>query len=279
MKKVVIILTIIIVILVGVLGFFGIQLKKSNVKISDILSSKKEVVVVETAAKNYGNRGNISQTERIKFLSQDDEYVVGMIGLEKSSLEKNFSNEDMIRFALNVATYRYKSILDTKKTQKGTTGYVVPTAMLNEITNEFFGISNVHFDQKNDKYYSRTYKAFLFDESIEKSLYYYPVSMEKIEVEKELMNADQVAATPSTSPSTSASTTPETSPEATSEIVVQTPKDEFTFITVDAIFVPDVNTDEFEKAKYEGAYEEKDVDNTIKFKFNSFGKLVSYQNM
>ena len=129
MKKVVIILTIVIVILVGVLGFLGIQLKKSNVKISDILSSKKEVVVVETSAKNYGNRGNISQTERIKFLSQDDEYVVGMIGLEKSSLEKNFSNEDMIRFALNVATYRYKSILDTKKTQKGTTGYVVQTAM------------------------------------------------------------------------------------------------------------------------------------------------------
>ena len=275
MKKVVIILTIVIVILVGVLGFLGIQLKKSNVKISDILSSKKEVVVVETSAKNYGNRGNISQTERIKFLSQDDEYVVGMIGLEKSSLEKNFSNEDMIRFALNVATYRYKSILDTKKTQKGTTGYVVPTAMINEITNEFFGNSNVYFDQKNDKYYSRTYKAFLFDESIEKSLYYYPVSMEKIEVDKELMNADQVAATPSTS----ASTTPEASPEATSEIVVQTPKDEYTFITVDAIFVPDANTDEFEKAKYEGAYEEKDVDNTIKFKFNSFGKLVSSQNM
>ena len=270
MKKVIIILSIVIVILIGVIGFFGYKLSKANIKVNDVLNEKIEDVVV-TEPKKYGNRGNISQTEKVKFLSNNDEYLVGMIGLGKSTEEKNFTNEDMIRFALNIAVYRYSNILETKKTKTGS-GYVVSTKMLNEITNEFFGNSNVSFDPKTNPYYSTANKAFIFSETIEKSLYYYPVSQEVLEVPLETTAA---ATTPSTTPA--AATEGEI---ATTETpVVEVPKKKYTIITADAIFVPDAVTEDFEKAKYEGFYEEKDVDNTIRFKFDSNGKLVSYQNL
>ena len=275
MEKVVIVLTIIIVILVGILGFFGFKLHKSNVKMSDILSSEKEVKVVETSEKNYGNRGNISQTERIKFLSKNDEYLVGMIGIDKSEVEKDFTNDDMIKFALNIAVYRYSSSLTIRKNNNGKEAYVIQPTMVNEITNEFFGNSNVPFDQKTNPYYSRNIKAFLYDGSIEKSLYYYPVSFEKVEVPLD------VPSTPSTAPENTVAdnTTSENPTEATATPQVEAPKETYTYITADAIFMADEDMDSFEKAKYEGAYEEKDVDNTIKFKFNKYGKLLSYQNM
>ena len=283
MKKVIVILSIIIVLLVGFIGFFGFKMSKSNIKINDVLKGKIEEVVVadEEVHKSYGNRGNISQTEKVKFLSQNDEYLVGMIGLNKATEEKEFSNEDMIRFALNVAVYRYKNILDTKKTTAGGTGYLIQTKMLNEITNEFFGNADVPFDQKTNPYYSRSNKAFLFGESIEKSLYYYPVSQEVLEVPIAGSNVGTDVASPiaSETPSAEASTTAEVPTVPSEEPKVEVPKNKYLIITVDAIFIPDENTEEFEKAKYEGAYEQKDVDSTIKFKFNEYGKLVSYQNL
>ena len=283
MKKVIVILSIIIVLLVGFIGFFGFKMSKSNIKINDVLKGKIEEVVVadEEVHKSYGNRGNISQTEKVKFLSQNDEYLVGMIGLNKATEEKEFSNEDMIRFALNIAVYRYKNILDTKKTTAGGTGYLIQTKMLNEITNEFFGNADVPFDQKTNPYYSRSNKAFLFGESIEKSLYYYPVSQEVLEVPIAGSNVGTDVASPiaSETPSAETSTTAEASTVPSEEPKVEVPKNKYLIITADAIFIPDENTEEFEKAKYEGAYEQKDVDSTIKFKFNEYGKLVSYQNL
>lgn len=276
MKKVIVILTILVVILAGILGYFGIKLKKANVKISDLVSNKTEVVVVETNGKNYGNRGNISQTEKIKFLTHNDEYVVGMIGLEKSTVEKEFTNDDMIRFALNVAVHRYQSTLTTKKTQKGTTGYLVPTSMVNDLTSEFFGISNVSFNQNTNPYYSKSNKAFILDQEIAVSLYYYPVSFDQVEVEIPVLETETA---PTTATNTAAETAETSENVVENEVKIETPKEKYIFITCDAIFVPDENTEDFERAKYEGIYEEKDVDNTIKFKFNSYGKLVSYQNM
>lgn len=284
MKKVIVILSIIIVLLVGFIGFFGFKMNQSNIKLNDVLNGKIEEVVVtnEEEPKKYGNRGNISQTEKIKFLAKNDEYLVGMIGLDKSTEEKEFTNEDMIRFALNIAVYRYSSILETKKT-KTSSGYLVQTKMLNEITNEFFGNSNVPFDQKTNPYYSVANKGFIFTESIEKSLYYYPVSQDELIIPLEVATTVEPTISEAPVESPAAQTegeTPETT-EATpsEEPKVEIPTKKYIIITADAIFVPDQDTEEFEKAKYEGLYEEKDVDSTIKFKFDSNGKLVSYQNL
>lgn len=170
MKKVVIILIVAILIvgiIVGTLFFRGS--KKNNVGSTNQSNSEEQY---------YGNRGNISQVERIKFLSQNDEYLVGMMGLPVSLDVTTFSNDDMIRFALNVAVERYSDMLQ-EKTVNRTTGYFIDTSIVNKITNEFFGIAEVEFDKQQNEYYSRTLKGFLFDEEIQKTLYYYPVSMEK----------------------------------------------------------------------------------------------------
>ena len=54
----------------------------------------------------YGKRGNITELQRIKFLSKNDEYLVGMMGLPVSNEVKVFSNDEMIRFALNIIVER-----------------------------------------------------------------------------------------------------------------------------------------------------------------------------
>lgn len=171
MKKVVIILIVailIIGIIVGTLFFRGS--KKNNVGSTNQTNSEEY----------YGNRGNISQAERIKFLSQNDEYLVGMMGLPVLQDVTAFSNDDMIRFALNVAVERYSEMFQ-EKTINGTKGLLVDVSVVNKITNEFFGIPEVEFDKQQNEYYSRSLKGFLFDEEIQKTLYYYPVSMEKNE--------------------------------------------------------------------------------------------------
>lgn len=227
MKKVVITLIVAILIvgiIVGTLFFRGS--KKNNGGSTNQANSEGQY---------YGNRGNISQTERIRFLSKNDEYLVGMMGLPISAEITAFSNDNMIRFALNVAVQRYSDMLQ-EKTAGRKTGYFIDTAVVNKITDEFFGIQEVEFDKQQNEYYSNSLKGFLFDEEIEKTLYYYPVSME---TNQENGNNEIVA---------------------------------------DAIFIADnVEKNAIEAAKYEGKYNQDNVDNTIKFIFNNEGKLISYQ--
>ncbi len=171
MKKVVIILIVailIIGIIVGTLFFRGS--KKNNVESTNQTNSEEY----------YGNRGNISQVEKVKFLSQNDEYLVGMMGLPVVKEVTAFTNDDMIRFALNVAVERYSEMFQ-EKTVSGTKGLLIDVSVVNKITNEFFGIQEVDFDKQQNEYYSRSLKGFLFDEEIQKTLYYYPISMEKNE--------------------------------------------------------------------------------------------------
>lgn len=227
MKKVVITLIVAILIvgiIVGTLFFRGS--KKNNGGSTNQENSIEQY---------YGNRGNISQVERIKFLSKNDEYLVGMMGLPVFTEVTAFSNDDMIRFALNVAIQRYSGVLQ-ERTVGRTTGYFIDTAIVNKITDEFFGISDVEFDSQQNEYYSRSLKGFLFDVEIEKTLYYYPVSMERN------TNTGNIE------------------------------------IIADAIFVTDDQENNvIESAKYEGKYNQDNVDNTIKFIFNNEGKLISYQ--
>lgn len=228
MKKVVIVLIVAILVVVSVVGFLFWRGSKKK----DVATTTEQV----EEKQYYGNRGNISQTEKIKFLAQNDEYLVGMMGLPVSNEVTTFSNDDMIRFALNIAVERYSSMLSEKTLYNGTIAYLVELDTVNQITEEFFGIPEVDFDKQTNEYYSRTYKGFLFDENIEKTLYYYPVFME------------------------------ENSETGNTEIIV------------DAIFIADDQEKTvIESAKYEGKYNEENVDNTIKFIFNSEGKLISYQ--
>ena len=99
MKKVVIGLVVAILIVTSIVGilFLNTKGKKQN----------SENGQVAAGDEYYGNRGNISQVEKVKFLSKNDEYLVGMIGLPVSNEVTNFSNENMIQFALNIAVERY----------------------------------------------------------------------------------------------------------------------------------------------------------------------------
>lgn len=226
MKKVVIGLVVAIVVIGIVLGYMF--WKNTN---------KKEPVTGEVveAEVYHGKRGNITETERIKFLSQNDEYLVGMMGLPVSNEVKTFTNDEMIRFALNIAVERYSTMLEQKKNKDGTYSYLIEQETVDAITNEFFGIDSVSYDKDANVYYSKSNKAFVFNENIEKTLYYYPVTQENKE-------------------------------------------DGSVEITADAIFISDEQEKEaIEKAKYEGKYVPENVDSTIKFIFNSEGKLISYQ--
>ena len=218
MKKVIIVLIVAILIVGGIIGF---NLKKK---------SKKDTSQSQTQSQqqpSYGRRGNISENQRIKFISKNDEYLIGMMGLSVSNEVKKFSNDDMIR----VAVERYATMLDTTRNGK----FIINTQTVNSITEEYFGKKKVSFDKNKNKFYSLSNKAFVFDTDIEKTLYYYPVSQEKKD-------------------------------------------DGTTEITADAIFINDeTDTEKLDKAKYEGAYEAENVDNTIKFIFNEKGYLTSYQ--
>ena len=129
----------------------------------------------------YGKRGNITELQRIKFLSKNDEYLVGMMGLPVSNEVKVFSNDDMIRFALNIIVERYSGMLTTRKNKKGVSEYVIKKETIDDIINEFFGIAGNSIDGSKNEYYSSSNKAFLFNENLEKTLYYYPVTQESKE--------------------------------------------------------------------------------------------------
>jgi hypothetical protein len=229
MKKIVIILTVVIIVAAGIICFMFLH--KGNGK----KNQQGQLVNSEEA---YGNRGNISEVEKIKFLSKNDEYLVGMIGLPVSRELSDFTSNDMIRFALNIAQERYKdysNILVKRTNKDGTISYLVSEKMVFDIIEEYFGLKEVSYDQTTNEYYSKTNKAFVLDENVEKTLYYYPVNCNSLDGEKK-------------------------------EIVA------------DAIFISDdLDKTVIENAKYDGKYGKENVDNTIKFVFNNNGYLVSYQ--
>lgn len=170
MKKVVIGIIVAILIIVGIICCMTLKNNKKN---------KQQIGEVNNTEEYYGKRGNITESERIKFLSKNDEYLVGMIGLPVSNEIKNFSSDEMIRFCLNIAVQRYSNILTTRKVKNGKSAYLISEDVVNSISNEFFGIYYIEFDRSKNQYYSTANKAFLFNESIEKTLYYYPVDQEK----------------------------------------------------------------------------------------------------
>lgn len=179
MKKLVIVLIIAILIVASVVGvsFYNGKKKEKNT------NGNNQIVQTE---QYYGNRGNISQAEKIKFLSKDDEYLIGMMGLPVSNNVTEFSNENMIKFALNIAVERYSNILTEKKDKNGVS-YLVPKEVINAITDEYFDIKEVTFDVNNSEYYSKVNKAFLYGINIEKTLYYYPVDMQTNGDNKEII--------------------------------------------------------------------------------------------
>ena len=126
----------------------------------------------------YGKRGNITELQRIKFLSKNDEYLVGMMGLPVSNEVKSFSNDEMIRFALNIAKERYAGMFDTRKNRNGLSQYVIEREIVYNIINEVFGVASNSIDGTKNEFYSNSNKAFLFNENLEKTLYYYPVIQE-----------------------------------------------------------------------------------------------------
>ena len=230
MKKIVTILIAIILIISGIIVFLFWHNGKSKKNLNQVQLANAEV--------KYGNRGKISQVEKVKFLSKNDEYLVGMIGLPVKNELTNFSNDDMIRFALNIAVERYKdysNILVKKINKDGLNSYLVQEKIVFDIIEEYFGIKEVSYDPNTNEYYSKSNKAFLLEENVQKSLYYYPVECTEFD-------------------------------DGRKELVA------------DAIFIDDNKDEsEIENAKYDGKYTKENVDNTIKFIFNNKGYLVSYQ--
>lgn len=250
MKKVVVVLCVAILIVSGTVGFMYWRATKRNKKTENIISNEI----------NYGNRGNISEAERVKFLSKNDEYLTGMIGIPVSTDLKLFSNNDMIRFALNVAVRRYSEMLVKKSNKDGAENYIVPVSVVNSITNEYFGVKDVSFDPDTNEYYSKANKAFVLGEIPATTLYYYPVYMESIGVEEVYGSNLQ--------PSNGTSI-------AEGE---EKGNEKYTKVTVDSIFISDdLDIETIESAKYAGKYDEKNVDSNVKFVFNAKGKLVAYQ--
>lgn len=173
MKKVVIGLVIAILVVASVVGILYYNGSKKN--------KAQESAENLELEQYYGNRGNISQVEKIKFLSKNDEYLIGMIGLPVSNELKNFSNEEMIKFSLNIAIERYSTILTQKKDKQGNESYLVSKDMVNSIIEEYFGVLSGTINETESSYYSKANKAFLYGENISKTLYYYPVDMSKNE--------------------------------------------------------------------------------------------------
>ena len=186
MKKIVTILIVVILIVSGIIVFLFLHNGKNKKEPQGQLTKSEE---------SYGNRGKISQVEKVKFLSKNDEYLVGMIGLPVKNELTDFSSNDMIRFALNIAVERFKdypNVIVKKANQNGTNSYLVQEKMVFNIIDEYFGIKEVSYDQATNEYYSKSNKAFILEENVQKSLYYYPVESTELEEGKKEILADAI---------------------------------------------------------------------------------------
>ena len=273
MKKVVIVLLIAILIVGSMVMFLYWRGEKKN---------PKPTAIINTQA-NYGNRGNISQTEKIKFLSKNDDYLTGMIGIPVSNEIKKFTNDDIIRFSLNIAVKRYSNLLTTRSNSEGKVIYIIPVSVVNSISEEYFGIKEVEFDVDKNEFYSKLNKAFVLEEIPKITLYYYPVYMEtltdnNINFENSESNIENETDVTTNSNNDNLEVSNEMFDENENEIIVDEVKNNYKMITVDSIFISDDNqVDVIENAKYNGKYDEDAVDSNVKFIFDNMGKLVAYQ--
>ena len=280
MKKVVIVLLIAILIVGSMVMFLYWRGEKKNPKPTAVLNTQA----------NYGNRGNISQTEKIKFLSKNDDYLTGMIGIPISKDIKKFTNDDVIRFSLNIAVKRYSNLLTTRINREGNNDYIVPVSVVNSIADEYFGIKEVEFDVDENEYYSKLNKAFVLENIPEITLYYYPVYMENIS--RDSLNTENTVIVEENSVENDIISSNEVyidnqseeenevleNENSTNEISIDEEESNYKMITVDSIFISDDNeVDIIENARYNGKYGEDAVDSNVKFIFNNRGKLIAYQ--
>lgn len=188
----------------------------------------------------YGQRGNISNTEKVQFLSKNNDFLIGMMELDYSEKEKKFTKDQMITFAVYVAKNRYEDLLEKYIGNNKKSSYIIDTEIIDAIIKEFFNVDNISHTDEDNKYYSQSRKHFLFDENFERSMWYYPVNEESIESDKT--------------------------------------KEKYKVITADSIYIDENKEDQnYKSAKYNGEYTENMVEYTIKFKFDEKGYLKSYQ--
>ena len=192
----------------------------------------------------YGQRGNISNSEKIMFLSKNEDLLAGMIGLEYSIYEKQFDENDMINFANNVAFRRYSNILEKQSSSDGENKYIIDKKIIDDIIEEFFGVTDLVHEEIDHELYSRSRGYYIFDKEFEESMWFYPVNEEVVEVSQEENS------------------------ETEKNIL----------ITADSIYIDETKEEgEYKNIKYDGMYDENIVEYTIKFKYDEDGKLISYQ--
>lgn len=238
MKKVIVILSIVIAILSIILGIVSVNLYK-------ITHTNNEKTY-------YGQRGNISTSEKIQFLSKNDDLLVGMMNLKYSEEEVAYTTDDMTTFAVYVAKYRYGETLEKVSVSGGKTSYKIDTEIIDGIIKEFFGTQNIIHSEVDNDYYSRSRGYFLIDQEFEQSMWFYPVSEEKTEVTEKIETEDS---------------------EENTEI-----KKNYIIITADSIYIDETKEEsEYKNIKYDGMYDDTIVEYTIKFKYDENGKLISYQ--
>ncbi len=185
-KRVIIICIIVLVAIAGLVLFFNRNKFKATAP-----------KIVNTG-EYYGKRGDISETERVSFLTKADDLLVGMMALEPKTEETAFSETDMVKFALYVAQERYSTMLAEKKGAAGENVYLIEPEVVDSIISEIFGRSDIQYSYEETAYnYSRSNKGFLFKVDLAKTLWYYPVSQEttddriSITVDSVYINDDQ----------------------------------------------------------------------------------------
>lgn len=192
----------------------------------------------------YGQRGNISNSEKIMFLSKNEDLLAGMIGLEYSTYEKQFDENDMINFANNIAFRRYSNILEKQSSSDRENKYIIDKKIIDDIVEEFFGVTDLVHEEIDHELYSRSRGYYIFDKEFEESMWFYPVNEEVVEVSQEENS------------------------ETEKNIL----------ITADSIYIDETKEEgEYKNIKYDGMYDENIVEYTIKFKYDEDGKLISYQ--
>lgn len=169
MKKRILIICIVIVVLAVGIYFLFINKKDTN---------SQEVSNTQNT-EYYGKRGNITETERVSFLLKAEDLLIGMMALEPKTEETEFSETDMIKFAIYVAQERYGSMLEQRKNRSGEYEYYIDTEVIDDIINEFFGKTDLTYSYESEEYnYSRSNQCFISNVDLEKTLWYYPVSQE-----------------------------------------------------------------------------------------------------